>query len=76
MLVVTGTFDVFGGDPVTVADVRVQSRRTGQAWADRVLGEARTLSGRRDRHFVVDDSAGQLLVEKLADLGQDQPKVL
>ncbi|MGB5110191.1 MAG: hypothetical protein WBO08_00695 [Mycobacterium sp.] len=63
MLVVTSAFDVFGGDPITSGDVRVEAGRTGKPWADRVLGEAGTFPGRRDRHFVVDDGAGQLLVE-------------
>lgn len=76
MLVVTGAFDVFGGDPVATADVRAQPRRAGEAWADRILGEACTFPGRRDRHLVVDDGTGQLLVEQLADLRQDRPKVL
>ncbi|MBU8817844.1 hypothetical protein KL864_18255 [Mycolicibacterium goodii] len=59
----SGPFDVFGGDAIPPGGVRRQPRRGGKAWPDSVFGEARTFSGRCERHFVVDDGTGKFLVE-------------
>lgn len=75
MLVGAGAFDVSRGNSITAADVRPESSRTGEARADGIFGEAGALAGRCDRHLVVDDGAGQLLVEELSHRRQDRPKV-